>query len=397
VEAGITKSASPGRLVSLDALRGFDMFWIIGGGATLQKMIEASKNVFFTEKILPHFSHVGWVGFHGWDLIMPLFLFMVGAALPFSYGKRVERGDSKAAIYKHAIKRVLILSIFGLMVQGNLLDFDLNRLVFHLNTLHAIAAGYFVATVLMLHFNIRQQAIITAGLLLVFWAILVLIPVPRHQIIEQQGQKPVWVSVDGSISGRESLTRQDNLAIWLDHAVYEKLGLLPFWDAKTGDMRPLSVFGFGANVMLGVFAGYVLRLGRRAGTKFSWLAGLGIVLLGLGWAWGLGFPIIKRLWTSSFVLYACGWSFLLLAIFYWVIDVWGFKKWSYGFVVIGMNAIAAYMAAELSDFSRISDVALHGLYRFAGDWAEAVRAMGGFVTLWLILWWMYRKKTFLKI
>lgn len=385
------------RLMSLDALRGFDMFCIIGGGSVLRELMEMPGEGFFHDVIRPHLQHVNWEGFAAWDLIMPLFLFMVGTAMPFSYNKRLTRGDSKVNIYKHAIIRVLILCVFGLMVQGRLLDFDWNRLVLHLNTLHAIALGYIVATVLILHFNIRKQVAITVVLLLFYWAILIFIPVPNHKMVEVEGQGRTWVDTEGYKTGMDTLTSDDNLGIWLDHWVHEKLGLIDVWESRNSSMRLLLIFGFGANVMLGVFAGHLLCSQRSPNTKFCWLFGLAVACLFAGWLWGQWFPIIKRLWTGLFVLYACGWSYLLLSIFYLLIDIWGFRAWAYGFVVIGMNAIAAYMAVGLYDFNNVADVFLHGLYRFMGEWGNIAQTFGGFMVLWLILWWMYRKKTFLKI
>ena len=150
-------------------------------------------------------------------------------------------------------------------------------------------------------------------------------------------------------------------------------------------------------VMLGVFAGHVLRSQKTSRTKVLWLVGMGVGSLALGWIWGIWFPVIKHLWTSSFVLFSAGICLLLLALFYLVIDVWAFKKWAFGFVVIGMNAIAVYMATHVFNFRHIGDIFVNGLDKWCGQWSGFIHAVAAFAVIWLILWWMYRKKSFIKI
>ena len=166
------------RLVSLDALRGFDMFWIIGGGWILGGLARGLDSMWFDEVVMPHTKHVPWEGFVAWDLIMPLFLFMVGTAMPFSFAKRLSRGQSRARLYLHIVFRVIILWILGMIAQGRLLEYDLSKLRLYSNTLQAIAAGYLIASILLLNLKVRGQAIATVALLLLYWALLALVPVP---------------------------------------------------------------------------------------------------------------------------------------------------------------------------------------------------------------------------
>ena len=170
---GITIS---GRLMSIDALRGFVMFWIIGGGAIYSGLAEALDNDFMRD-LLPQ-THT-WSVFRAWDLVMPLFLFVIGSSMPFSFGKRLERGDSKKKLHVHIIRRTLILYMLGMIVNGNLLAFDLSKLKFG-GTLQAIALGYIVASLLVVNLNIRWQVIATAALLLSYWALMALVPVPGY-------------------------------------------------------------------------------------------------------------------------------------------------------------------------------------------------------------------------
>ena len=159
---------------------------------------------------------------------------------------------------------------------------------------------------------------------------------------------------------------------------------------------------FGCTVMLGVMAGHLLRSEKRPKAKVLWLLAAGVGFLVLGLIWHIWFQIIKHLWTSSFVLFSAGLCYLLLALFYLIIDVWGFKKWAFGFVVIGSNAIAVYMLTRSSitrhfDFRKIGDIFVTGLDRWVGDWGGLIHAVAGFTALWLVLWWMYRKKLFIRI
>ena len=159
----------------------------------------------------------------------------------------------------------------------------------------------------------------------------------------------------------------------------------------------ITSINFIPSIMLGVFAGNILQSDRDEVKKAGILGLAGICCIVAGKIWGIWFPIIHHLWTSSLVFYGAGWSFLLLSLFYLVIDVWGFKKWSFPFVVIGMNAIAVYVATHLFDFTLIGDVFVGGLVKYTGSWAGFVQALAALTVIWLILYWMYRKKTFIKI
>jgi predicted acyltransferase len=366
-------AGAKGRLMSLDALRGFDMFWIIGGYGIVQGLGRGLHNEWFDRHIMPQIDHTPWAGFTAWDLIMPLFLFLVGTALPFSFAKRLQRGDRRAKLYLHVLYRVVILWVLGMIAQGRLLEYELPKLQLYSNTLQSIAAGYLISSILVLNLRLRWQFMVTAALLLLYWGLLALVPVP------------------GQAEGH--FGQQDNLAIYLD-----KLILGPFKDQTNPPYTwILSSMAFGAMMMMGVFAGQLLRSNLGKLSKVLILFASGAACLILGWAWGLIFPIIKHLFTSSMVLYAGGWSLLLLGVFYLVIDVLHLRRWSIFFVVIGMNAIAVYMATHVFDFRNLGDIFVRGLSKWTGDWHDFLRAVAGFAILWLILFYMYRKKTFIKV
>lgn len=357
------------RLMCVDALRGFDMLWIIGGAEVLVSLGKATgsgcmKNVGI------HFDH-SWGQFHFYDLIMPLFLFIVGVVMPISFGNRLRRGSTKKTLYRHIIKRVIVLYILGLIASGHLLTFDITKIHLWTDTLHAIAAGYLVSSILILEASRKVQMIITSSLLILYWVIMAFIPIPGH--------------------GAGVFEPEVNLAIYVDNLV------LGHWQEGAGWTYIITNMTFVCSVMLGVFAGQILQSNLRQMRKAGLLALIGASCVIAGKIWGIWFPVIHHLWTSSLVLYAGGISFLLLAFFYLVIDIWGFKKWSFPFVVIGMNAITVYVATHLFDFTLIGNVFVGGLLRFLGNGSDFVEASASLAVVWLIMYWMYRQKILIKI
>lgn len=357
------------RLMSVDALRGFDMFWIIGGDTLLKTFIVAVAGS-VPAGLAYHLSHPEWTGFSAWDMIMPLFLFVVGTSMPFAFSKRLESGE-KSKVYLRILRRVVILFILGMIAQGNLLAFDLSKLRLYSNTLQAIASGYLVAAILLLNVSIAWQSISIVILLIGYWALLQFMPIPGH--------------------GAGFLDPELNFARY-----FEELALGRFRDRWTYTWT-LSSMGFSATVLLGVMSGHILRADKPHKTRLLWLIGAGLGCLILGWLWGLWHPIIKHIWTSSMVLWSGGWCFLLLAIFYGIIDVLGFKKWAFPFVVIGMNAIAVYMVTRLFDFRILADTVIKGLAAQIGAYGDFLRAVVAFAIIWGILYYMYKKKTFIKV
>lgn len=358
------------RVMSVDALRGFDMFWIAGGGPFVMEFFRLFANPLplWLER---QFDHVEWEGFVGWDLIMPLFLFIVGAAMPFSVGKRIERGDGRRRIYGKLFYRVAVLWILGMVAQGHLLAFDVNNLQFYSNTLQAIAAGYLISGIALVELPVRGQAVLAGSLMAAYWALMRFVPVPGH--------------------GAGVLVPDVNLAMWIDKALLGR-----FQDGTTYTWI-LSSLGFGATVLMGVLAGHLLRSPLSGTRKVLSLTISGIVCLVAGWLWGLDFPIIKHIWTSSMVLWSGGLCLLLLALFYWVIDVKGYRRWTFFFNVIGMNAIVAYIAPDIINFSQISNTLLGGIARHLGNYGNLLLTFGALGVLWLGLYYLYRNRTFVRI
>lgn len=355
------------RLVCVDALRGFDMLWIIGGSEVVISFSRAAGFNFLSQ-VEMQFDHQ-WGSFHFYDLIMPLFLFIVGVVMPVSFSNRLRRGDSKKELYFRILKRVVILYILGLIASGNLLTYDLNKIHLWTDTLHAIAFGYLAGSILILEVRPKWQVAITVFLLFLYWGFMALIPVPGH--------------------GAGIYEPSVNLALYIDNLV------LGHFQEGLGWTYILTNMTFTCSVMLGVFAGQLLLSNRKPMKKAGLLALAGVCCMVAGQVWGIWFPVIHHLWTSSLVLFAGGLSYLLLSVFYLVIDVLGYKKWAFIFVVIGMNAIAVYVATHLFDFANIGNIFTGGLR--LGRWNPFVQSLSALTVIWLILYWMYRKKTFIKV
>jgi predicted acyltransferase len=357
------------RLKSLDALRGFDMFWIIGGGEVVKGLAKA-LDTSVLKAFVPQLEHVRWQGLHCWDLIWPLFMFVVGTAIPFSIQRRMAAGATRRSLFLHALWRALILFAIGTITQGNLLAWDLSVFRPCYSVLHGIAAGYLIAVIVVLTVRPRSRVIVLGGFLLAYWALLVLIPVPGV--------------------GRGVLTPTGNLATFVDRAI---LGRFHYGE----NTWFLSYLGFASSVLLGVFGGECLASSRPAKSKILLLTIAGFACIAQGMLWGIEFPIIKLLWTSSFVLVTGGISFLALALFYWIIDVLGYDRWAFFFTVIGMNSLAVYVATMLFDFRKIADIFVGKLLPLLGRWDMFTQAVITLGIIWSLLLWMYRKKSFIRL
>ena len=361
-------SAKSTRLMALDALRGFDMFWIIGGSEIFTGLAKSIGGPF--KLLVPQFEHVRWEGLHFFDLIWPLFMFIVGVSIPLSIEKRRAEGSTKQSLYFHAVRRSIILFILGMIAQGGLLEWDLSKLRPCYSVLHGIAAGYLIAFIVAIELKPKMQGVAMVIFLLACWAIVILIPVPGV--------------------GAGVLTPEGNIATWFDQLV---LGRFHYGE----NTWFLSYPGFASSVLLGVMAGHLINLPVSEIKKVIFLATAGIGCTILGLLWGILFPIIKLMWTSSYVLVGGGFGFIMLAIFYWVIEVKRRQKWSFFFAVIGMNSIVAYMAMMLFNFSQISNIFIGSLLPRLGLWDDFIAATSSFAVLWLILYRMYRTKTFVKL
>jgi predicted acyltransferase len=380
------------RLVSLDALRGFVMFLLLGGGeighAGFLSALFAAIDRPWAEMLYQQLQYSGWSdAIHVKDLIRPLFIFVVGVAMPFSFGKRQSLGDSKREIFGHVAKRAAILFFLGTIAGGHLLALDRSKFYLVNNVLEEIAIGYLVASLFLLNFGVRGQLVALAALLLGYWALIMLVPVPGY--------------------GAGILTPEVNLPRYVDDLVLG--GLRPVkWSFTWTLSLPLAS---SCIVLLGAMAGQLLKSPRNAWAKLAWLAGGALVCLALSLVWSRWYPMIVSLTTGSWVLFVGAVGLGLSALFYLVVDLWEFRKPAFFFVVIGANSIAVYMAAHLFDFRNIGNIFVKGwtTNRYVGvadgvcgwigpgPWSNFVEALAAFAVIWLIMLWMYRTKTFIKV
>ncbi|MGO8789153.1 MAG: acyltransferase family protein [Terriglobia bacterium] len=360
------------RVASVDALRGFDMFWIAGGENIFRAIYKVWPNA-TTQALNTQFEHVAWAGFRFYDLIFALFVFMMGVVLPFSLTRRMEAGANRGQLYRHTFQRFVLLFLFGLVYNG-LLDFNLHQLRIP-GVLQRIAICYLVAALVMMNTGIRGQAIVAGSILIGYWLIMKLVPVPGI--------------------GAGVLTPEGNLSGYLDRLIIPfKMCCYTFGDNE-GILSTLPAI---STCLLGVLAGHWLRSGKYTpNRKVLGLAAAGLASLFVAWVWSFNFPIIKNIWSSTFVLWAGGWSMLLLALFYWIIDVRGCQRWSFYFKVIGMNSITIYLADRFFDFGSITKIFLHGLMPAFGQIAPLVWTCTVIFTAWLFLYFLYRQKIFLRV
>lgn len=360
----------PARILSIDALRGFDMLMIILADRFFITLHEGSNST-FTLALANQFDHPKWLGSAFYDIIMPLFLFLVGAVIPFSMSKRIKGSSNLTPVYKKLIRRFVILFFLGWIVQGDLLALDLEKFKFFSNTLQAIAVGYIISCLAYIHLKRKGQFILFVSCLIAYTLILMLGTVPGAE--------------------RGVLLPETNIALYVDHLVFGQ------FEDGTQYTWFLSGLGFIATTLSGVFAGELIKsnLDRKKIAQKLLIYGVAGIVLGL--LLSIWHPIIKKIWTSSFVLASSGVCFILMALFYWIIDVKGKVKWAFMLKVIGMNAIVAYVISHVIFFPGIAEDVLFGLKQYVGAYYDFVLTIGGFGILYFGLWYMFKKKTFIKV
>lgn len=402
------------RLLSFDALRGFDMFWIIGGDVAIQSWLKyihlagghaAADTNTWQMALYRQLEHCPWEGFRFYDLIFPLFLFIIGLVIPFSIHRMQASGASRGTIIYRILWRTVLLFVFGLL-YNDLLQFQWNEFRYA-GVLQRMALGYGFAALAVLFLKPRAITVLICALLVMYYVILLLIPVPGGQAGD--------------------MTREGNLAGYLDRLILRDwLGgkILEAYYGFGDNEGLLSTLPAMATALLGALAGHWMMSARLAYVKFLGLLVSGILLLAAGYIWSGGFtdvnnlhdrlgifPVIKNLWTSTYVLWAGGWSLLLLALFYGLIDGLGFKAWAWFFVPIGANAITIYLINHFVDLQPLSQQLFGGLARILSGTPStdlAVQAMnkelnlaiiltGVVIIEWVLLWFLYSRKIFLRV
>ncbi len=359
------------RHLSVDVLRGFTMFWIMGGDNFFRALFRLFGGPF--EKYLePQLDHVAWEGFHFYDLIFPLFEFIIGMSIVFSLQKLIGSPD-KRALYLRIIKRFLLLYFLGIIYYGGISQgVDGIRLM---GVLQRLALTYLFTSILFIHLRLRGLITAFALLLIGYWAWLTFVPVPGL--------------------GEPSFAMGQNWANWIDKMYLPLFKWNGDWDPE-GLLGTLPAIG---SCLLGVFASFLLlNKNIESMKKAGYFIGGGIAMVIVGYVWGIQFPVIKSIWTSTYVLVGGGYSFVLLGVFYLVLDIWKVQKWALPFIWLGVNPIAIYMIWNVLNFNHLA-------HRFAGLKEYYFNENIGFVcgttvALTLVLAFvrfLYNRRIFIKI
>ena len=361
------------RLYSLDALRGFDMFWIMGGEEIFHSLAKITGNPFL-QTIADQFEHPAWNGFHFYDLIFPLFLFISGVATPYSVGRELEKGTARKKLLLRVIRRGLTLVVLGLIYNNGLRLHPISEIRFG-SVLGRIGLAYMLDNIIYLYTTRKGQVIWLVSLLIGYWLLL------------------SFTSAPGFPPG--DLTMRGNFASYLDRSILPGRLYLGVHDPE-GLISTIPAIGTG---LLGILAGQLLKNSPLApAAKAGRLAVAGVISLVLALAWNTVFPINKNLWTSSFVLNVGGISLILLSLFYYIIDVRGYRKWAFFFSVIGMNSILIYLSPHFINWEYMTN----GFFQWAGQlvgdpWDVFVMVLCFLAVKWTFLYILYKKKIFLRV
>lgn len=362
------------RLYSIDAFRGFDMLFLAG----LMGMISSACLLFPSGEqsaLFAQMDHAVWNGFHVCDVIFPTFLFIAGMSWPFSYESKVSKGLSRGKIYLQILRRFVILFLLGLVYNGLLQNFRLSELRTY-SVLGRIGFCWAVSCVLFMNFGRKTRELIAAVLLIGYYVLLRFVPVPGAQ-------------------GLDPLSLEGNLVGYVDR----QLGISTLYNEVFDPEGVLSNMSAIVTAMLGVFTGELLhdtRVSDRGKIVRMLVSAASMIVVGL--VWSRWFPVNKSLWTSTFVLVAGGVALALFSLFYYIIDVRGYRKWAFPFKVVGMNSITIYLATQLIPFGAVTDNLFGGLSALLPEiWQPLAFSTGYTVLCWLFLYFLYKKNVFLKV
>jgi predicted acyltransferase len=362
----------PERIVSVDALRGFDMFWLVGGtglGLAIVRLCGQRTR----EVLLPQLDHRKWAGCTFYDVIFPLFVFVVGMSVVFSLD-RIRQTQGLRAAYKRIVRRFVLMFTLGLIYYGAFREPWPNIRL--LGVLQRLALCYLFTAILYCHCNPRTLVAVCAAILIGYWALFSFVPVPG--------------------TGKVGTAESANWARWVDERFLPGARHEGTWDAN----GLLSTLPATATCLVGVFAALLIKSTSISNSrKLACLILGGTVTTAVGWLWDLQFPVIKKLWTSSYVLVTGGYSLVLLGVFYLIVDVWRFQKWARPLIWIGANPLTIYMARNLADFNQLAERFVGGNIRRAvePDVAYLLQMIVSLALSILLVWFLHRKGVFLRV
>lgn len=362
------------RLYSLDALRGFDMFWIMGAEEIFHELAKITEAPVWVA-LSAQFNHPAWNGFTCYDLIFPLFLFLAGVATPYSVGKQLEKGRSRQSLLIRVVKRGLILVLLGIVYNNGLRILPLDQIRFG-SVLGRIGLAYMFANIIYLYTRQRGQIIWFGALLVGYWFLLLFNSAPGYPM--------------------GTLTMEGNFVSYLDTLILPGRLYLKVHDPE-GLVSTIPAI---STALLGIYAGNLLKrtpVEKKSETAIR-LVVMGVVFIIAAQLWNLVFPINKNLWTSSFVLQCGGISMLLMALFYYIIDIRGYRRWAFFFKVIGMNSILIYMSGRFINWSYTTSALFQWLGEIIGDPYNALVLVFCYLAVkWAFLCVLYEKKIFLRV
>ncbi len=362
------------RLLSVDALRGFDMLLIAGGGAFIERL-EGKTGLSWVDAIARQLTHPDWNGFTFYDFIFPLFLFIAGVSLSFSLSNGLAKGIPEKVLVRKVFKRLVILFLLGILDKNIPVDVFHPSNIRYGTVLGRIGIASFFGALFFLYLTPRQRLGGVAAILLLYYAALFLVPVPGY--------------------GAGDLSFEGNLVGWFDRTFMPGILRQGTYDENA----LLTQFPAMCLTVLGTLAGDRLRnAGLNDTTKILQLTTAGIAAIAAGLIWGLHFPVNKHLWSSSFILLTAGMATLFLAAFYGIIDVLRYRRWTFFFEVIGMNSITVYLLYRFIDFEKSAKMLFGGLYLQAdAAWQSVFNALGALALIWGVLYFLYKKRIFIKI
>jgi len=388
----------PGRLTSVDVYRGFVMLLLLAESLRSCEVADALPGSAFWAFFCHHQSHVPWVGASLHDLIQPSFSFLVGVALAFSAGSRTAAGQPRSRLLRHALWRAVVLVFLGIWLRS--VGRPQTYFTFE-DTLTQIGLGYVFLVLLALRPR-RDQWLALAFILAGYGAAFAWYPRPSAEF----DYAAVGVPADWPhhLSGFAAHWNKNSNLAWAFDVWF--LNLFPRerpFAFNGGGYATLSFIPTLGTMILGLLAGGILRRDQPPRARLRWLALAGLAGIGSGWLLGAAglCPIVKRIWTPSFTLWSGGVCLLLLAGAYALVDVYGHRRWAFPLVVIGMNSIAAYCIYELTARFIAASLRTHlgdATFRVAGDpYLPFVQGLAVVLVMWLILFWMYRRRIFLRI
>ena len=369
------------RISSIDILRGVDMLLLCGGAAVLRLLVVYCAGESAPSWVLQQFSHADWGGaFTCWDLVMPLFIFITGASMPFAFSKYREKGGAGWRVHTawRVVRRVVLLFLLGMLVQGNLASARLEQMSLFCNTLQAIAEGYLIASIVLMYGGVRAQVLTALMCMISYWVLLRFVP------------------YDGQPGGL--FLPDNNLAIYIDRLLQGS------WQDGTPYSWILTALSFGSLTLMGSICGSVIRAQQGALTAGKlMLAGCTCLLAACALEWDT--PLIKHIYTTTAVLWSGGWCVILLALFHLVFDCCGKfpAMLAYPLQVVGCNALLAYLLTEVhgphghSLWWGVVHPLLYGAAAQCGEAAALVYAALSLAMLWLFLWFLYRHRAFLRV